>query len=130
MIVTPTPRMSGIKCFKFLGRGYIISQYPNKRAMILRDNGEVEIESSHGDTSTSSNLGSCSDDSHVEEDFLMVRRSMGSQVIEEDETQRENIFRNLCSFIIDDGSCVNMASERLVSKLALSTIIHPRPYRL
>ncbi|RDY05950.1 hypothetical protein CR513_10151, partial [Mucuna pruriens] len=32
--------------------------------------------------------------------------------------------------IIDRGSCVNVASERLVKKLALPTIVHPRPYRL
>ncbi|RDX66819.1 hypothetical protein CR513_54371, partial [Mucuna pruriens] len=32
--------------------------------------------------------------------------------------------------IIDGGSCVNIASERLVKKLALLIIVHPRPYRL
>ncbi|RDX85957.1 hypothetical protein CR513_32781, partial [Mucuna pruriens] len=59
-----------------------------------------------------------SDDSGVEGDLLMVRRLMGSQIIDEAETQRENIFHSR-------GSCVNMASERLVSKLALPTIVHP-----
>ncbi|RDX92955.1 hypothetical protein CR513_24852, partial [Mucuna pruriens] len=28
------------------------------------------------------------------------------------------------------GSCVKVASERLVNKLALPTIVHPRPYKL
>ncbi|RDY14639.1 hypothetical protein CR513_00292, partial [Mucuna pruriens] len=28
------------------------------------------------------------------------------------------------------GSCINVASERLVRKLALPTIVHPRPYKL
>ena len=37
-----------------------------------------------------------------------------------------------CALIIDSGSCVNVdvASTRLVSKLALSTSPHPRPYKL
>ncbi|RDX60452.1 hypothetical protein CR513_61407, partial [Mucuna pruriens] len=55
---------------------YIASQYPNKRAMILRDNGGIESDSLHGDTSTSSDSKSHSDDSHVEGDLLMMRRLM------------------------------------------------------
>ncbi|RDY01831.1 hypothetical protein CR513_14796, partial [Mucuna pruriens] len=72
--------------------------------MILRDDGEMESDSSHGDTSTFSDLESHSDDSYIKENFLM----------------RENIFHskchvlcNLCSVIIDGGSYVNVASERL-----------------
>ncbi|RDY05736.1 hypothetical protein CR513_10373, partial [Mucuna pruriens] len=52
MFVT-LPRTSGIKCFKCLGKGHITSRSPNKRAMILRENGEIESDSSRGDTSTS-----------------------------------------------------------------------------
>ncbi|RDX77517.1 Retrovirus-related Pol polyprotein, partial [Mucuna pruriens] len=59
------------------------------------------------------------------------------QMVEEAETQSENIFHSRClvlgniySMIIDGGSCVSVANERLVSKLALPTIIHPRPYKL
>ena len=54
-----------------------------------------------------------------------------------DDTQRENIFHTrctingkLCSLIVDEGSCTNVASSRLVSKLNLDTKPHPRPYRL
>ncbi|RDY12111.1 hypothetical protein CR513_03136, partial [Mucuna pruriens] len=78
MIITPTPRTSDIKCFKCLGKRHIASQCPNKRAMILRDDGDIESDSSLGDTSTSSDLESRSDDSHVEGDLLMVRRLMWS----------------------------------------------------
>ncbi|RDX80875.1 hypothetical protein CR513_38509, partial [Mucuna pruriens] len=85
------------------------------------NNGEIESDISHGDTSTSSDSESHSDDSQVEGDLLMVRRLMGSQVLEEAKTQRENIFHsrchvlgNLCSVIINGSSCVNVASERFV----------------
>ena len=33
-----------VKCFKCLGRRHIASQCPNKRTMILREDGEVETE--------------------------------------------------------------------------------------
>jgi len=54
-----------------------------------------------------------------------------------DETQRENIFHTrcliknkLCSMIIDEGSCANMESTRVVEKLGLPTISHTKPYKL
>ena len=59
-------------------------------------------------------------------DMLMVRRLLGSQMQPLDDTQRENIFHTrciingkLCSLIVDGGSCTNVASSRLVSKLNL-----------
>ncbi|RDY05242.1 hypothetical protein CR513_10947, partial [Mucuna pruriens] len=36
----------------------------------------------------------------------------------------------LCSIIIDSGSSVNVASTRLVEKLKLPTLAHPKPYKL
>ncbi|RDX78657.1 hypothetical protein CR513_41037, partial [Mucuna pruriens] len=43
-----------IKCFKFLGRGHIASQCPNKRTMIMKDNGEVKTkEESNNDLMSS-----------------------------------------------------------------------------
>ena len=70
-------------------------------------------------------------------DMLMVGRLLGSQIQPLDDTQRENIFHTrciingkLCSLIVDGGSCTNVASSRLVSKLNLDTKPHPRPYKL
>jgi hypothetical protein len=40
-----------IKCFKYLGKGHIASQCPNRRVMLTRDNGEVESESDKSDSS-------------------------------------------------------------------------------
>ena len=36
----------------------------------------------------------------------------------------------ICSLIIDGGSCTNVASQRLIGKLALKTSPHPRPYKI
>ena len=53
------------------------------------------------------------------------------------ETQRESFFltkctikKKNCSLIIDGGSCTNVASQTLVSKLNLENISHPHPYTL
>ncbi|RDY10278.1 hypothetical protein CR513_05214, partial [Mucuna pruriens] len=95
---TPSaPRTSNIKCFKCLDKGQIALQCPNKRAMILREDGEIANDSSQ-ETSTSSESEEHNDDSYDDRDLLMVRRVM--------------------------------ASERLVSKLALPTTVHPRSYKL
>ncbi|RDX83383.1 hypothetical protein CR513_35704, partial [Mucuna pruriens] len=56
-------------------------KFPNRRAMIVKDDGEVASDSLHGETSTSSEC---------------------------------HVLGNLCSIIIDGGSCVNVSSERLV----------------
>ena len=73
----------------------------------------------------------------MQDDMLMVRRLLGSQMQSLDDTQRENIFHTrctingtLCYLIVDGGSCTSVASSMLVSKLNLDTQSHPRPYRL
>ncbi|RDX58687.1 hypothetical protein CR513_61981, partial [Mucuna pruriens] len=123
--LTPMPpRTSSIKCFKCLEKRYINSQCPNKSVMIVKDDGEIGSENSVRKVSTSSKSESLSDGSHYEGDLLVVRRLMNSNVRGEAKTQRENIFYSRW------GSCVNVASKRLVKKLALPTIVHPRSYML
>jgi len=73
----------------------------------------------------------------MEGDLLMIRRLLRSQLQALYQSQRDNIFHircyineKLCSLIVDSGSCTNVASSRLVSKLNLETKPHPRPYKL
>ena len=69
---------------------------------------------------------------------LVARRALSLQAREEEEeVQRENIFHTrchvkdtVCSLIIDGGSCTNVASTSVVKKLGLTTLQHPRPYKL
>ncbi|RDY13234.1 hypothetical protein CR513_01877, partial [Mucuna pruriens] len=74
---TPTtnaPRTSNIKCFKFLGKGHIALQCPIRRVIVMKDNGEVESESSRGEDTSITEAESLSDDSHYKGDLLVVRR--------------------------------------------------------
>jgi hypothetical protein len=134
-------RNRDIKCFKCLGSGHIASQCPNRRAMILRDNGEVMTES-EGDSDGVPELVDDSDDDGVvyavTGESLVARRALNTHIkVDDAAQQRENIFHTrchvnskVCSMIIDGGSCTNVASTTLVEKLNLPTLKHSRPYKL
>ncbi|KAF7801156.1 putative gag-pol polyprotein [Senna tora] len=126
-----------------LARGHIASQCPNKRAMILKDNGECQsAHSSEGDD----DMPSLETDSELEIDeaepvkgeVLVARRALNMQLKEDHEQeQRELIFHTrcfiknkVCSMVIDSGSVTNVASTLLVDKLDLPTMKHPKPYKL
>ncbi|RDY08617.1 hypothetical protein CR513_07132, partial [Mucuna pruriens] len=59
-------RKTSIKCFKCIRKGRIASQCPNRRVMIVKDDGEIESESSEGEGTTSNEFESFSDGSHYE----------------------------------------------------------------
>nr|KYP32500.1 Transposon Ty3-G Gag-Pol polyprotein [Cajanus cajan] len=122
--------------------GHIASQCPNKKVMILRGQ---DIYSSHDETSssTSSDSDSSDEDHQVENAYpydgqlLIIKRLLGIQPNESHISQRENIFHTrckildkTCSLIVDSGSCCNCCSTKLVEKLNLTPIPHPKPYQL
>ncbi|GKU99786.1 hypothetical protein SLEP1_g12580 [Rubroshorea leprosula] len=135
---TSTTRNHDIKCFRCQGRGHIASQCPNKRVMVMQDNGEIVIKDEDSDTDEMPPL----EDTYEEEfavhgDLLVARRALSVQAKDVNEVQRENIFHTrcyvkdkVCSVIIDGGSCTNVASTTMVEKLGLPTLRHPSPYKL
>ena len=132
---TSTTRSRDLTCFKCQGKGHFASQCPNRRAMVLMDNGELvsesEPESEHEEVPEEESLSE--DDALA----LVVRRTLNLNAKEGDDVQRENIFHarcvindKKCSMIIDGGSCTNVASTSLVEQLDLPTTKHPQPYKL
>lgn len=130
-----------IKCFKCQGFGHIASQCPNRRTMLLLENGEVvtdEEDSYKGVPSLGEKDADSSEEIPTNEQLdLVVQKVLTAQVKEENGQQRENIFYTrchikgkVCSLIIDPRSCTNVASMTLVEKASLPTIKHPHPYRL
>ena len=80
--------------------------------------------SSISSSNTSSDNDNGSGIKPLDDELMMCRRLLGIQCKERDEIQKENIFQtrclvlgNVCSSIINRGSCINVASTRLVSKL-------------
>ena len=128
-------RARDIKCFKCLRVRHIASQCPNKRVIILKENGEVESDSEGQIEDDMLPLKDVSDGEYPEVgQALVVRRALNIQVKEEEvNEQRENIFQTrckvkdrVCNMIIDGASCTNVASTELVEKLGSHTTKHPR----
>jgi hypothetical protein len=89
-----------IKCFKCLGKGHIVSQCPNRRVMLIRDNGEVEFECDKYESEEMPPLADCSDEKIaylVKGEALIIRLVLNIQIKEDDvDQQRENIFHTRC----------------------------------
>jgi hypothetical protein len=130
------------KCYKCQGFGHIMSECPNRRTMILRDNGEVVTDGEDTDPEMPA-LEDPDDEEEGEEivaptgKLLVARRILSAQTQPEEREQRENLFHTrclvqdkICSVIIDGGSCTNVASVDMVRKLGLPVLKHPKPYRL
>jgi len=74
-------RNRDIKCFKCLGKGHIASQCPNRKVMLIRDNGEVESEREEMPP-----LVDCSDEEiayPIERGALVIRRVLSIQIKED-----------------------------------------------
>ena len=132
-----TTQNRDIMCFKCQGRGHIASQCPNKRVMVMWDNGEIETYN-ESDYDSMPSLEDADDEEYLVQGELMVaRRALSVQAKEDDEMQWDNIFHTrchvqnkVCSVIIDGGSCTNVISTTMVEKLGMPTSKHPRPYKL
>ena len=111
------------------------AQCPNQRTLFLK--GIDEYTSGDDEPSEKEEGG---DDERVyplDGELLMIRRTLNNQTSATMETQRENIFHtrckvleNICSLIVDSGQCCNFCSTRMVEKLNLKVVPHPKPYKL
>ncbi|XP_031393015.1 uncharacterized protein LOC116204832, partial [Punica granatum] len=103
-----TSRNRDIKCFKCQGRGHIASQCPNKRVMVMRDNGDIVTDTEDSDTDDMPPLEDIPEEEYLAPDALtlVARRALSLQTkgVEEVAT--------------------------MVEKLRLPMVKHPRPYKL
>lgn len=72
-----------------------------------------------------------------EGELLVIRRALSGFATQDNLEQREAIFHtrctveeNVCSLIIDGGSCANVSSKTMVDKLNLKATPHPKPYTI
>jgi len=133
-VLTLPTHSRDLKCFKCYGKGHVKAQCPNQRTMFLRG---VDEYSSHDDEPSGIEEENSERAYPCEGELMMIRRTLNNQSSVNLETQRENIFHtrckvleNVCSVIVDSGSCCNCCSARMVVKLDLQLIPHLKPYKL
>ncbi|GJV17993.1 gag-pol polyprotein [Tanacetum coccineum] len=137
---TTTPTRSPRRCFRCQGLGHIASECPNKKMVTL-----AEFEEGDNSYAVDPSVESMVMIDHVEEEVvgpddgacLVVRRTLSNTPDRTELLQRDAIFhtrctiaQRVCTVIIDGGSCTNVASQTLVTKLNLITEPHPSPYAI
>ncbi|XP_062208944.1 uncharacterized protein LOC133910632 [Phragmites australis] len=138
-------RARDIQCHRCKGFGHVIRDCPNKRTMLIRDDGEYSSASDSEDVQHSMLATDHADNTELHVDSsaadryanLVVQRVLSTQVIQDEKNQRHNIFHikgvvqeRAVRIIIDGGSCNNLASTTLVEQLSLPTRKHPHPYHV
>ena len=123
----------------------MIRDCPNKRTLLIRDNGEYSSESDSEETQHAmlATDHAANEEVHVTPgdadryENLVVQRVLSTQVAQPEKNQRHTLFHTkgvvqerLIRIIIDSGSCNNLASTVLVEKLSLPTRKHPNPYHI
>jgi hypothetical protein len=121
----------------------MIRDCPNKRTLLIRDNGEYSSASDSEETSHAmiSTNHAENEEVHVDPidadryESLVVHRVLSTQVAQAEKNQRHTLFHTKgvvhersIRIIIDSGSCNNLASTTLVEKLSLPTRTHPHLY--
>jgi len=145
-VALPSPkelpkRLEGKKCFKCQGYGHFQYDCPNQRVMTMQEVEEVDamMMEVQGEPNEA-NSDHLEDETQLDADegeLLVLRRLLHAQDSPYDKAQREMIFHSrctiqdkVCNFLIDGGSCTNVASTLLIEKLGIPTISHPKPYSL
>ncbi|RDY03014.1 hypothetical protein CR513_13455, partial [Mucuna pruriens] len=121
-------RSHDIKCFRCQGVEHIASQCPNKRLMIMMDNGEVESESSSDDEMPP--LEDCSDMEVVEPVdgvVLDTRHALSIQPKEDGCVEpcehishtRCLVQGKVCNMILDRWNCTNVVDKQVLVPFAI-----------
>lgn len=129
------------RCFKCQGFGHIASDCPNRKVITLvecQELEETEFKEEVGDKEV--HLMEIEEECVVEADegeLLVLRRALNGNKSSHHEEQGKDIFHTrctvngrVCSLIVDGGSCTNVASTTLVTKLNLEVELHPQPYSI
>ncbi|XP_074305225.1 uncharacterized protein LOC141640273 [Silene latifolia] len=153
--LSPLPRYPFLKRQVYLeydvsnAKGLVIfNACPNKRNIALREAIAVrdelyDEEERLGDVFNFEEREEEGNDRDIETydapnyDCALVLRALQTQSTPIEAEQRNQIFHTKCqvkdkwcSLIIDGGSCTNVASTKMVDKVGLDTIPHPKPYVL
>lgn len=110
---------------------------------MINEQGEWKSESEHEDDGTQTEHEVGEGETHSCDiqpdmgDCFVSRRVLSINAAREEKGQQHNIFHTrgtiknkVCSIIVDNGSCYNIASSDLVERLGLKQRRHPSPYKM
>ncbi|KAK1620455.1 hypothetical protein QYE76_025972 [Lolium multiflorum] len=132
-----TARNRDMNCHTCGGKGHFKRDCPNRKVMIINEDNEYET----GDdvdpyAPEDDDYDSDGVDAYPSEARTIVVSQRALNVLPSASTQRCNLFQTkalvgpdkACKVIIDGGSCRNLASKELCTKLKLKYLPHPHPY--
>ncbi|KAK1647992.1 hypothetical protein QYE76_065797 [Lolium multiflorum] len=132
-----TARNRDMNFHTYGGKGHFKRDCPNRKVMIINEDNEYET----GDdvdpyAPEDDDYDSDGVDAYPSEARTIVVSQRALNVLPSASTQRCNLFQTkalvgpdkACKVIIDGGSCRNLASKELCTKLKLKYLPHPHPY--
>ncbi|KAK1668157.1 hypothetical protein QYE76_056316 [Lolium multiflorum] len=132
-----TTRNRDMNCHTCGGKGHFKRDCPNRKVMIVNEDNEYET----GDdvdpyAPEDDDYATDGVDAYPSDARTIVVSQRALNVLPSASTQRCNLFQTkalvgpdkACKVIIDGGSCRNLASKELCTKLKLKYLPHPHPY--
>ncbi|KAK1613813.1 hypothetical protein QYE76_019330 [Lolium multiflorum] len=132
-----TARNRDMACHTCGGKGHFKRDCPNRKVMFFNEDNEYETgDDADPYAPEDDDYDSDGVDAYPSEARTIVVSQRALNVLPSASTQRCNLFQTMalvgpdkaCKVIIDGGSCRNLASKELCTKLKLKYLPHPHPY--